>query len=316
MVRISPEQIESYRRDGFVVIDGLLTRDELERYGAAVDAAVARRTAWDARSLAEKTPYEQSFQQCMNLWEDSPDVRPLSFHPRIGEAAAQLVGTPCLRLWHDQALYKEAHGRATDAHNDQPYWPMVETDTITAWIPFDGSTIEGGAMGYLPGSHRFDDVRRFANIFAGRGFDLSDPKVSRGVAPVFCEVPRGAVAFHHGLTIHLAGPNRTARTRRVHTMILFADGAHRSTPGHPHFAVDRAGIRPGDPIRSDVTPVMWPRPDGMPPEPPPLPEAVHPAMPGWRPGGRLDGPGGSTAGRHADGSPGSSPGSGGAGSGV
>lgn len=280
---VTPLHVGRYRRDGFVVVEGLLTSEELERYGAAVDAGVARRTAWDTRSLSEKTPYEQSFQQCMNLWEDCPEVRPLTFHPRIGEAAAQLAGVACLRLWHDQALYKEPDGRATDAHNDQPYWPMRETDTITAWIPFDGSTIEGGAMGYLPGSHRFEGVRRFANIFAGRGFDLSDPAISRGVEPVFCEVPRGAVAFHHGLTVHLSGPNRTARTRRVHTMILFADGAHRSQPGHPHFAVDRAGIRPGEVIRSDVTPVMWPRPDGVPPEPPRALPSIHPSLPGWRP---------------------------------
>jgi hypothetical protein len=32
-----------------------------------------------------------------------------------------------------------------------------------------------------------------------------------------------------------------------------AGGARRSVPGHPHFAVDRAAIRPGEPIRSDVT---------------------------------------------------------------
>ncbi len=287
MAHVISEQIERYRRDGFVVVEGLLTDDELERFGAAVDAGVARRSEGDARSLAEKTPYEQSFRQCMNLWEDCPDVRPLTFHPRIGEAAAALVGAPCLRLWHDQALYKEPGGRATDCHNDQPYWPMVETDTITAWIPFDGSTREGGAMGYVPGSHRFEGVRRFANIFAGQGFDLADPAVSRGVEPVFCEVPRGAVAFHHGLTLHLAGPNRTGRMRRVHTVILFADGAHRSVPGHPHFAVDRAGIRPGEAIRSDVTPVMWPRPADAPlPAPPPPPPSIHPVLPGWRPSDR------------------------------
>jgi len=280
---VTAEQIERYRRDGFVVVEGLLGDEELARYGAAVDAGVARRVADDPRTLAEKTLYEQSFQQCMNLWEDCPEVRPLSFHPGIGAVAAALVGTGCLRLWHDQALYKEPGGRATDPHNDQPYWPIEETDTITAWIPFDGSTIASGAMGYLPGSHRFPGVRRFANIFAGRGFDLADPAVSHGVAPVFCEVPRGAVAFHHGLTIHLAGPNRTDRPRRVHTMILFADGAHRSVPGHPHFAVDRAGIRPGEPIRSDVTPVAWPRPGGVPPDPPPPAPALHRSLPGYRP---------------------------------
>lgn len=85
---VTPEQIERYRRDGFLVVEGLLTDDELARYGAAVDAGVARRMAHDARGLAEKTPYEQSFQQCMNPWADCPDVRPLIFHPRIGEVAA------------------------------------------------------------------------------------------------------------------------------------------------------------------------------------------------------------------------------------
>ena len=104
------------------------------------------------RALAEKTAYEQSFQQCMNLWEDCPEVRPLTFHPRLGEAAARLAGVPALRVWHDQALYKEPGGRETDAHLDQAYWPIRETDTITAWIPFDGSKLESGAMGYLPGS--------------------------------------------------------------------------------------------------------------------------------------------------------------------
>lgn len=284
MTPVREAQIDRYRRDGFVVVEGLLEDAELERYGAAVDHAVARRSAWDSRALEERTPYERSFRQCMNLWEDSPEVRPLTFHPRIGEAAAMLAGVACLRLWHDQALYKEPGGRATDAHNDQPYWPMRETDTITAWIPFDGSTREGGAMGYVPGSHRFPGVRRFANIFVGKGFDLSDPEIGRGVEPVFCEVPRGGVAFHHGLTIHLAGPNRSDRMRRVHTVILFGDGAHRSDPGHAHFAVDRAGIRPGAPIRSDVTPVVWPRPAGDLPVPPPPPSGAHrhPGLPGWQ----------------------------------
>ena len=81
-------------------------------------------------------------------------MRPLTFHPRLAETAARLLGVDAVRLWHDQALYKEPGGRETDPHQDHPYWPIVETNTITAWIPFDGSTLESGAMGYLPGSHR------------------------------------------------------------------------------------------------------------------------------------------------------------------
>src|SRR5262245_52723924 len=108
MTMLTDAHIADFTRNGFVVVPNMLSDEELARYGAAVDAAVASRMAWDQRRLDEKSRYEQSFQQCINLWEDHLEVRPLTFHPRICEAAARLLGVPALRLWHDQALYKEA----------------------------------------------------------------------------------------------------------------------------------------------------------------------------------------------------------------
>jgi len=263
-------QVVAFRRDGFVVLPDLLSGDERERFGALVDAAVARRKRGETRPLSERTPYEQSFLQCINLWEDVPALRALTFHPRIAQAAAELLGVPRLRLWHDQALYKEAGGRETDPHQDQPYWPIAETRTITAWIPFDGSTREAGAMGYLAGSHAVG-LRKFQNIFfADDPRKLLGEPALAGMTPTWVEVPPGGVAFHHGLTVHLAGPNASPRTRRVHTMIYFADGAARGSR-LPHFAVDRMGIGVGEPIASALTPIAWPRAAGDWPEPPPLP---------------------------------------------
>jgi ectoine hydroxylase-related dioxygenase (phytanoyl-CoA dioxygenase family) len=267
---VSQNEIENFRRDGFVVVPNLLSAAELERFGAAVDRAVRDRGSHDRRSLAEKSAYEQSFTQCINLWEDHPEVLPLTFHRRISEVAAVLIGVPVLRLWHDQALYKESGGRYTEPHQDQPYWPMDERDTLTAWIPFDGSTHETGCMGYVPGSHVVG-LRKFVNIFKADESVriLEDPKIG-GVPPVYVEVPRGAVAFHHGLTVHLAKPNRSAHTRRVHTMIYFRDGATRSKP-YVHPSVDRPGIKVGEPIASELTPIVWPRAEGDLPKPPRIP---------------------------------------------
>jgi ectoine hydroxylase-related dioxygenase (phytanoyl-CoA dioxygenase family) len=259
-----------------------LSADERRRYGAAVDEAVGRRSSGDRRTLAEKSRYEQSFIQCQNLWEDSEGVRPLTFHPLLAETAARLLGVGAVRLWHDQALYKEPGGRETDPHQDQPYWPIEETNTITAWIPFDGSTLETGAMGYLPGSHRLG-LREFVNIFTGDGDggggggpggrSGADGVLGReelaGIEPVFVEVPPGAVAFHHGLTFHLAGANRSGAVRRVHTVIYFADGSTRGAGRFPHPSVERAGIGMGEVIASDVTPLAWPRPAGSPLPPAP-----------------------------------------------
>ncbi len=268
----APHLVEAFQRDGFVVVPDLLTPDELTRFGRAVDAGVERRSQHDTRPLDQKSRYEQSFIQCQNLWEDCPDVRPLSFHPAIAGTAARLLGVPAVRLWHDQALYKEAGGRETDPHQDHPYWPIVETDTVTAWIPFDGSTLESGAMGYLPGSHRLG-LREFVNIFTPTPGPDDDPLTAHaelsGLEPVFIEVPPGAVAFHHGLTFHLATPNTTGTVRRVHTAIYFADGSTRGVGRFPHPSVERAGIPMGAVIASDVTPIAWPRPpSGDLPDPP------------------------------------------------
>ncbi len=269
---LTPQLVEDFRRDGFVVVAGLLSSDERRRYGSAVDGAVGRRSRGDTRALAEKSRYEQSFIQCQNLWEDSEGVRPLTFHPLLAETAARLLGVGAVRLWHDQALYKEPGGRETDPHQDQPYWPIVETNTITAWIPFDGSTLETGAMGYLPGSHRLG-LREFVNIFTGEADGGANGVLGRdelaGIEPVFVEVPAGAVAFHHGLTFHLAGANRTGTVRRVHTVIYFADGSTRGEGKFPHPSVERAGIGLGEVIASDVTPLAWPRPAGEPLPPTP-----------------------------------------------
>lgn len=263
---VDPALVEAFQRDGFVVVPDLLTPDEVARYDEAVTAAVRFRTRDDDVPLEQKSRYQQSFIQCMNLWEDHPEVRPLTFHPKLARAAAELLQVDAIRVWHDQALYKQAGGRPTDAHQDHPYWPIKETSSVTAWIPFQGSTLANGALGYLPGTHAIG-LRRFVNIFFGEPRDiLSDPEVA-GIEPVFLEVPAGSVAYHHGLTVHLAKPNTTDRDRAVHTVIYFPDGHTRGYP-HPHFAVDRAGIEVGEPIDSDVTPIAWPRPDDSLPEPP------------------------------------------------
>jgi ectoine hydroxylase-related dioxygenase (phytanoyl-CoA dioxygenase family) len=275
------EQRKEFDENGFVVVPKLLDADELARFGAAVDRGVAACTADDPRPLEARTRYEQSFRQCINLWEDFTDVRALTFHPRVTQAAAELLGVSAIRLWHDQALYKEAGGRETDPHHDQPYWPLAEANTITAWIPFDGADLETGCLGFVPGSHRFG-VKAFANIFTDRGFDLERGPEARGVKPRYVPVQPGDVSFHHGLTIHLAMPNRSARTRRVHTMIFFADGSTRKQSRQPHPSVDRAAIAAGAPVRSDVTPIAWPRAPGDLPITPALPD---PPLHGW-PGSR------------------------------
>jgi ectoine hydroxylase-related dioxygenase (phytanoyl-CoA dioxygenase family) len=260
---------EQYARDGFLHVRGLLTGDELERYGAAVDEAVATRKQRDTRKLEEKTLYEQSFIQCQYLWEDFPAIRGLTFHPRIGEIAAALTGAARVRLWHDQALYKEAGGRETEPHQDQPYWPINERHTITIWIPLSEVDERSGCMGYIPGSHLGE--AEFIDIFNRPGDGRRLQEKFAATPPVFVQCARGDAIFHSGYTVHMAKPNQSERTRRVYTAIYFRDGCTSSWT-RPHPSIDRTGIPVGGTIDGPATPIAWPLERGAFPTPGPWPD--------------------------------------------
>ncbi len=265
---LTNEQVETFQRDGFLVVADVLSPDELVTFGGAVDAAVTGRASIDTRPLEEKTVYEQSFIQCINLWEDSTDVRRLTFDPRLGEVATQLLGTDAVRIWHDQALYKESGGRETDAHQDRPFWPIEPANQVTAWIPFDGIERGQGAMAYVPGSHR-KGLERFCDIshLFQEPYDIVNDPALEGVEPVWVEAEPGSIVFHHSLTVHLAEPNTSNDTRRVYCIIYFADGCVRRT-AIPHIVPDRQKIDVGQPIAGEVSPIVWPRAAGdLPPTP-------------------------------------------------
>lgn len=264
---LDPDDVATFERHGFVVTKDLLSLDELSTFGRAVDQAVAARTSDDGRTVDEKTAYEQSFVQCMRVWETDRDVRPLTFHARLAEAAAELLGVKALRLWQDQALYKESGGRETDPHQDAPFWPIGDAPLVTAWIPFDGSRVEQGAMGYVPGSHKVGRLRTVNLTRPDEAHDiLTDPALG-GSTPEFIEAPAGSVVWHHGHTVHQATANTTNTVRRAFTIVYIADGSIR-TADWPTFPLDRAGVGVGDPIEGDGLPLVWPAADDTLPEPP------------------------------------------------
>src|SRR6476620_6669524 len=88
---LDPALVAAFERDGFVVVPDLLAAAERDRYGRAVDAAVPRWRSGDNRPLADRARDEQAFVQCINLWEDRPDVRPLTVQPAIARTAAALL---------------------------------------------------------------------------------------------------------------------------------------------------------------------------------------------------------------------------------
>jgi len=249
---------KSFNEDGFVVVRDLFDSSEIKFYREVIKEAIKERKHFDERVLEDRSDYEQSFTQCQNLWEDYIDIRKLTFDQRVCKIASKLLDTEAIRLWHDQALVKESGGRETDPHHDQPYWPIKETKTITAWIPLCDVDETNGQLGFYSGSHKIKD-KKFINIFSGK-VDENNFLETANVSPdqiSYQVMKEGDVSFHHGLTFHRAKSNISNYDRIVHTAIFFADGCTRGDDKF-HFSVDRSNIKVGEKIDSDVTPIAFP----------------------------------------------------------
>ena len=249
---------KSFNEDGFVVVRDLFDSSEIKFYREVIKEAIKERKHFDERVLKDRSDYEQSFTQCQNLWEDYIDIRKLTFDQRVCKIASKLLDTEAIRLWHDQALVKESGGRETDPHHDQPYWPIKETKTITAWIPLCDIDETNGQLGFYSGSHKIKD-KKFINIFTGK-VDENNFLETANVSPdqiSYQVMKEGDVSFHHGLTFHRAKSNISNYDRIVHTAIFFADGCTRGDDKF-HFSVDRSNIKVGEKIDSDVTPIAFP----------------------------------------------------------
>src|SRR4051812_37269134 len=111
--KLTAAQIKSYRKNGFVAVPGFLSPKELNQWRkvtqAAVEDRLKTRPGWEGLNNQAKPDdfYAQVFVQCVKLADTWPAMRKLIFDPRIGEMAAKLAGVDGIRVWHDQALFKQ-----------------------------------------------------------------------------------------------------------------------------------------------------------------------------------------------------------------
>jgi phytanoyl-CoA hydroxylase len=263
--QLSVEQIESYRSNGFVVIDDFLDAGELETWRTTLDQAIVSRNGKrfhddtvmaDEFSADEQTEfYDKVFDQLVNLWQTDQAMAKLILDPRIGRMAAELAGVDGVRVWHDQALIKRPYANPTAFHLDVPYWSFTSRDAISIWVALDDATEANGCLYFFPGSHletRTDNVKIGQNV--GAIFDVYPQFADRPAASG--AMTAGSCSFHNGLTIHGAGANMTNGLRRAMTCAFMPDGAvfngQQNVLSDAQVAVLRVGDRLDDPAQNPL----------------------------------------------------------------
>ena len=148
---LGAEQIRSYRENGFLKLKNVFNAETLAHYGREITRKVHELNTLHL-PMEQRTTYQKAFLQVMNLWTKSEVVREFVFGKRLARLAAELMGTPGVRLYHDQALYKEGRGGFTPWHADQYYWPLASTHSVTAWVPLQATPMEMGPLAFAPRS--------------------------------------------------------------------------------------------------------------------------------------------------------------------
>jgi ectoine hydroxylase-related dioxygenase (phytanoyl-CoA dioxygenase family) len=227
-MRPTTEQIEQFRREGFIVAGPVLSADELATTRAAYDrifAATEKPSSY--RNLGQKEGEEQSqgaVLQIIDMHKLDDAFRRLLFKPEILELVQGYMGTPNIRLYHDQALFKPPlHGDEVPWHQDNGYWKLEPANAVSLWIALDDADEANGCMRFVPGSHKAGEVghQRAGQYIAQLKADADE---SLAVA---VPLPAGSGVFHHCRTLHNTKPNHTPRQRRAWVMHLMPSGTRQ-----------------------------------------------------------------------------------------
>lgn len=259
---LGSSQIESFQRDGHTLVKGLVSPTEMAAYRPVINR-VADGLNREIRPLAERDTYGKAFLQLGNLFSADADAARFVLAKRFAKVAAELMGVRGVRLYHDQALFKEPGGGPTPWHQDQHYWPLATDQTITMWMPLVDIPAEVGSMIFASGSQQIgylgdmpisdDSERVISDLIDEKGF----AKTSYGA------LQAGDATFHAGWTLHGAPGNPTENMREVMTIIYFPDGTLVSEPANQSQRNDLKnwlpGCKVGELAASKINPVIWSR---------------------------------------------------------
>lgn len=229
---ISDQQVREFERNGHTQTLDLLSAHEAVAYRDAISAA-ADKFNEEKRNLADRDTYGKAFLQIMNLWRVDEGVKKFVLAKRFAHIAARLLGVGNVRLYHDQALFKEPGGGPTPWHQDQNYWPLNTNKTITMWMPLVNiPNAEMGMLTFASGSHRKNNVFDF--VISDESDDAFERYVCDQRFPLVrpAALNAGDATWHNGFTIHNAPGNDSDKMREVMTIIYYADGTTIGVPQH------------------------------------------------------------------------------------
>lgn len=259
---VDSDLIQSFARDGVVVVRGLFA-DHVELLRAGVE-----------RNMHDPGPYASTndkagetglfFDDYCN-WTRIPEFRQVIRDPAIARAAADLMQSRSVQMFHDHVLVKEpGTSMATPWHQDGPYYFVEGQQTISFWVPLD--PVKEASLRCVAGSHLWEKEvlpTRWVSeqdFFPDQGqyMPVPDPEAEGMTICEYEMQPGDAVAFNYKI-LHGARGNTSSQRRRAFSLRLVGDDARyveRPGPTSPPFPGHE--MQPGQKLREDWFPTLLP----------------------------------------------------------
>ncbi|GAB3034414.1 phytanoyl-CoA dioxygenase family protein [Spirosoma pulveris] len=256
---VSQDAIAFYQEKGYVKLKDVLSPAVLDYYGTIITDLVFKLNTL-IKPMEERTTYERAFLQIMNLWREDEQAKEFVFSKRLARIATDLMGVQGVRIYHDQALYKEPSGGITPWHADQFYWPLASPNTVTVWIPLQETPMEMGPLAFAEGS-QIVEIGRDVEISDASEKILAEELARQNFNVHDTPFDLGEVSYHAGWTFHRAGPNVSDRPRKVMTMIYMDKDQVIMQPRNKFQVADHAkwldNVAVGSHPQDELNPVLF-----------------------------------------------------------
>jgi ectoine hydroxylase-related dioxygenase (phytanoyl-CoA dioxygenase family) len=257
--QLNNDQIKFYQQNRYIKLKHVFDEATISVFNDAISKRVEIMNK-EIKPLVERSTYGKAFLQLFNLWKEDEVVKEFIFSKRLAQIACDLMQVNGVRIYHDQALFKEGGGGITPWHADQYYWPLETDKTVTAWIPLQETPLELGPLEFSAGSHQ---------IVEGRDLEISDESEvaiqQRLRVTDFKHVVEafdmGEVSFHSGWVFHRAGANTTEQMRKVMTVIYMDKDMVLKNPDNKNQINDWntwcPGAKVGEIIDTPLNPIIY-----------------------------------------------------------
>jgi hypothetical protein len=263
---LTSEQVEQFNVNGFLPGIRLLDDKQVERIKTEL-AEIAdpkhpgHEFFYEFHSNESTDPSTILF-HALGAWRITEGLHDVLWNPAFLVPASQLLGNVPVRFWHDQIFWKPPkQGGVVAWHQDYSYWTRTKPVAhLTCWCGLDDATIENGCLQYIAGSHLWGLLPKpvIAGELEGIKDFLNDEQKEKFNHPVFAQLKAGEAVFHHSLTLHGSGANKSSQPRRVFVMNVIADGVISDTND---VLLDGVPVIPkGEKIEGQFFPLLLPHP--------------------------------------------------------